>query len=736
MCLGGSSPSFKSVILNIRCYLAFALFSLIELRELSKEVRGPNYIWSFEPDFSTLSWRFGGSSIRPWCQSIPFTMNGHDKTNETNSTRDSTNHGDNVEPAWTDERAVMEECEYLGRVIGNFEGKLRRGELEPEVSRVWRSFKLKMMEELNVAPVQSTNGTVKGEYAAGNQNPPADNPVAQLAGGAPASNQGAYRTTSTPRRGVNAACQGARPGEAGNLTCNNANAPASTSVLTVNDLAYALHRLDTRPVPKPEAFDPESGQLFAHFLIDFENYCRHAFRTDSNDRIRASWCVQLRQFLSGDLLAAYTALRCPGESWDSLRDKLLEWLETSKERMEKEAKRTFSEARRRNDESIRLYAARLQKLYNVAYPARHTNGSRRKLLCDKFLNTIPGRLREQIRNTEATRKSLIKDQIRRGLGTRATLGTGELDWEQMLDMAATFDAGDFSVAGVESSARSPAVEGDDCFWVDFGSREDYEAVMTGETRYDERDGDYDRHGSLGRPKVDRRCGGDYGGRSSSDEGANRPVSIGENRVYTGSGFTSPRGGRLGMRGGRNGRRGRLTTARGDQHGVRAEYADPSGGYGSPRGGQQANGGGYGSPRDRQQTNFGGCGNTRGGQQVIRDGYGGSRGEMSSRETQSRLYGRDERVNDGVCDFCGRLGHKVAECRRYNRLCLLCGGNDHYLRNCQEIRSRRSRYMNGRGWGMEYGQDMEGGPGRGGTSDAHGGVEGKGSDRDLNSQLPE
>ena len=45
-------------------------------------------------------------------------------------------------------------------------------------------------------------------------------------------------------------------------------------------------------------------------------------------------------------------------------------------------------------------------------------------------------------------------------------------------------------------------------------------------------------------------------------------------------------------------------------------------------------------------------------------------------------------------------------------------------------------MNGRGCGMEYGRDMEGGPGRGGTSGAHGGVEGKGSDRDLNSQLPE
>ena len=59
-----------------------------------------------------------------------------------------------------------------------------------------------------------------------------------------------------------------------------------------------------------------------------------------------------------------------------------------------------------------------------------------------------------------------------------------------------------------------------------------------------------------------------------------------------------------------------------------------------------------------------------------------------------------------------------------------------MRDCQEIRSRRSRYLNGRGRGMEYGRGMEGGQGRGGTSGEDSGVEGSGFNRDLNSQLPE
>ena len=44
------------------------------------------------------------------------------------------------------------------------------------------------------------------------------------------------------------------------------------------------------------------------------------------------------------------------------------------------------------------------------------------------------------------------------------------------------------------------------------------------------------------------------------------------------------------------------------------------------------------------------------------------------------------VEEEECDYCQRHGHTKRECRRYNRLCLLCGSPDHFIRACPRIRS--------------------------------------------------
>ena len=74
-----------------------------------------------------------------------------------------------------------------------------------------------------------------------------------------------------------------------------------------------------------------------------------------------------------------------------------------------------------------MFAARLEKLFRLAYPRRSTDAN--KTLREKFVDTVPGRFREQLLTAQAI--------------TQATNGS-ELSWPQMLSMAGQYDAKDFS----------------------------------------------------------------------------------------------------------------------------------------------------------------------------------------------------------------------------------------------------------------------------------------------------
>ena len=139
----------------------------------------------------------------------------------------------------------------------------------------------------------------------------------------------------------------------------------------IEDLVSALGRLDHRPVPPPEVFNPDSGQDLGDFFELFEDYCRTSFRQDNRGgRERRAWGGLLRQYLKGDVLRAYDSLWVAGQSFEKLKEDLIGWFSSSKEQLLEEARQQFSRASRQEGENVRLFAARLWKLFNIAYPTK------------------------------------------------------------------------------------------------------------------------------------------------------------------------------------------------------------------------------------------------------------------------------------------------------------------------------------------------------------------------------
>ena len=185
-------------------------------------------------------------------------------------------------------------------------------------------------------------------------------------------------------------------------------------------LIEMLSRLDSRQVPKPDAFDDTTGQSLDEFLISFEDYCTQNFKGGPN-----LWIRELGALLSGDMKMAYEILRVPGDSYQHLREKLRNWRKENKETIEQQSRARFNEAKMLPKESCRLYAGRLEKLYRFAYPQKSARISTSKALQRKYIETVPEEFSRQV----ITAKSFNK-----------TMQHAELLWNDILILASQYDA--------------------------------------------------------------------------------------------------------------------------------------------------------------------------------------------------------------------------------------------------------------------------------------------------------
>jgi hypothetical protein len=186
---------------------------------------------------------------------------------------------------------------------------------------------------------------------------------------------------------------------------------------TIDTLAEALSRLDNRQVPRPQEFDLSSGQSFEFFLSTFEEYCNNTFRGSSS-----LWSVELGRFLKGSLKEAYDAFFIPGEAYLSLKAKMIQWCKDSSESISRSKRKRFEKAKIQLGESQRLYAARLEREFRLAYP--HKNSMNSTALRRKFLESSSKAFRKHV----ASAKSIM------------AMSNIELDWPGVLALASSYDA--------------------------------------------------------------------------------------------------------------------------------------------------------------------------------------------------------------------------------------------------------------------------------------------------------
>ena len=113
-----------------------------------------------------------------------------------------------------------------------------------------------------------------------------------------------------------------------------------------------------------------------NLLNNFSRLLRIIVITISVGARTSLWIGELGRLLQGEMHGAFEALKVPGDTYKSLKKKLLKWRTDTREVLENKTKHRFTKARIQAGESLRLYAARLEKAFRLAYPNRGVERSK------------------------------------------------------------------------------------------------------------------------------------------------------------------------------------------------------------------------------------------------------------------------------------------------------------------------------------------------------------------------
>ena len=102
------------------------------------------------------------------------------------------------------------------------------------------------------------------------------------------------------------------------------------------------------------------------------------------------WLGELERLLSGEMKEVFDSVRVPGDTYDSVKEKLMSWTRGQEEVHEQQMKSRFNGASMKVGETFSLYGIRLESLFRVAFPKRNIQRSR--TLKKNYMDTVPSDL--------------------------------------------------------------------------------------------------------------------------------------------------------------------------------------------------------------------------------------------------------------------------------------------------------------------------------------------------------
>ena len=151
---------------------------------------------------------------------------------------------------------------------------------------------------------------------------------------------------------------------------------------SVEWIANVLAQHSSKEAPKPEPFTLQSGKSIVKFLDRFEKYCLHKF----SDGTYEQWTGELGTFLRDDMLSIYKANGGGDRDFSDMKKKLIEYCEEAKDRVSTTKYEKFLYAKIQPGEEMYMYALRLERLYQSAYPGQNAGESHE--LRARYLNSV------------------------------------------------------------------------------------------------------------------------------------------------------------------------------------------------------------------------------------------------------------------------------------------------------------------------------------------------------------
>ena len=150
-----------------------------------------------------------------------------------------------------------------------------------------------------------------------------------------------------------------------------------------HSMSWMLQRMHfSREVVAPVPFGGQDGGSLKRFLSDFERYFKQKYSGTDRQCSRL-----LGDFLAGPAKRAYEALGGTAGRYSKTKPKLLKWYESERINQRRTAEEAFDHSAMEDEESLTIYALRLERLARIAFP--NTRREQERQLCRKFWKSAP-----------------------------------------------------------------------------------------------------------------------------------------------------------------------------------------------------------------------------------------------------------------------------------------------------------------------------------------------------------